>query len=227
VTLETLRPGLVPYADALRLQRRLADRVRDDADCEGFLVLLEHPPVITLGRHADRAHVLVPADRLRAAGVDVAETDRGGDATLHAPGQVVLYPILPVARRRLGPRRLVGLLEGAMIETCAAWGVRAGRLPPHPGVWAPAGTSGAAPRKLGAVGLRVASGVSTHGIALNVANDVSLFDLIVPCGLRGFGVTSLSAEAGRPVSPEAAGERLVEAVLRGLDPAPAGRAGAA
>jgi len=216
--LEVRRLGLVPYRKALELQEQAARALRERPQAPEVLFVLQHPPVITLGRHADRADVLLDDAALSRRGLDLVPTDRGGKVTVHAPGQVVVYPILHLIRRRLGPARLVEILEAAMIDACRTFGVAASRLPPHPGVWV-AGSRDRPARKIGAIGLRISSGISTHGIALNGNNDLSLYDLIVPCGLSSFGTTSLRAELGRDVDSSAVEDALVWAVRNELETA--------
>lgn len=190
MNLEVRRLGLVDFDEAWELQRRLAGEV---APGRGFLLLLEHPPVFTLGRNADPANVLDPG------GIPVRRIDRGGDVTYHGPGQLVGYPILDV--RRLGVRRFVRAIEDSLVETLAALGVRAWRREDGVGVWAAGG-------KIAAIGLRVRRGVSTHGFALNVSMDLSPFGRINPCGRPGCPVTSVERELGRPVTVSEAASRF-------------------
>lgn len=206
------RLGLAPYARTSDLQASAAEHLRRDPKARETVFVLQHPPVITLGRHADRSHVRLDDGALAAVGLHVVQTDRGGDATVHSPGQIVVYPILHLGRRRLGPARLVELLEEAMIDTCRSFGVPTSRNPPHAGVWVERPRVPCGPAKIGAVGLRVSGGVSTHGIALNVDNDLSLFDAIVPCGIPGAAVTSLRVETGREVDVQAVEDALVWAL---------------
>lgn len=228
--LQVRRLGLVPYRKALELQEQAARALRERPQAPEVLFVLQHPPVITLGRHAGREDVVLDDATLARRGIELVRTERGGKATVHAPGQVVVYPILHLSRRRLGPARLVEILEAAMIDTCRTFGVAASRLPPHPGVWV-AAREGRPARKIGAIGLRISSGISTHGIALNGNNDLSLYDAIVPCGLTGFGTTSLRAELGHDVDPDALEEALAWAVRSELEageeahPPPASRSG--
>jgi lipoyl(octanoyl) transferase len=159
------------------------------------LFLLEHPPVLTLGRGADRSNIVASAGWLERQGFEVHETDRGGDVTYHGPGQVVAYPVLDLSERP-DVRRFVSDLEEAMIRTCADWGVEAGRHPEHRGAWVGS-------RKIGAVGVHLSRWISTHGLAFNAEPDLGHFSSIVPCGIAepALGVTSLAAElerAGRP-----------------------------
>lgn len=190
--------GRVPYRDAWDLQRRLAaaraeDRIGDQ------LLLLEHPAVLTLGRHADPGHVLAPPSLLEARGVEVIRVERGGEVTYHGPGQLVAYPIIRLADRDLLLRAYVRALEGALADTCAAFGVEAGHRDGHPGCWVD--PDGPLPRKIGALGIRVERGVAYHGIALNVDVDLRDFDLIDPCGMPGLTSTSIVARLGRPDEP--------------------------
>jgi lipoyl(octanoyl) transferase len=185
--------GRMAYREALELQHRLASE-RSDGRIPDQLLLVEHPPVLTLGRSSDPAHILADATTLAERGIEVVRIERGGEVTYHGPGQLVAYPILALTDRGLLIRPFVRALEAAMIATCAAYGVPAGRREGHPGCWCGAG--GPEPRKIGALGLRVERGVSYHGIALNVTTDVADFDLIDPCGIPGLVSTSIAIERG-------------------------------
>ena len=194
------RLGRVPYARGLEIQaslvaERQAGRVAD------HLLLLEHDPVFTLGRNARHENVLFPAEALRARGFDVFETGRGGDVTYHGPGQVVGYPILDLSPDRRDVHRYVRDLEEVMVRTCADYGVEAGRIAGLTGTWV-------GRDKVGAIGVRIARWVTSHGFAFNVATDLSAFDLIVPCGIRGRGVTSLERLLGRGVPLDEVMDRL-------------------
>ena len=194
--------GRFDYHEALALQKRLvADRA--DGRMGDQLLLLEHPAVLTLGRISDAAHVRADPATLAARGIEVVRVERGGEVTYHGPGQLVAYPIIDLASRGLMVRPLVRALEAALIATCAAHGVAAGRRDGHPGCWCDA--TGAAPRKIGALGLRVERGVSYHGIALNVTTALADFDLIDPCGMPGVVSTSIAHERGdRDAAPTTA-----------------------
>jgi lipoyl(octanoyl) transferase len=183
--------GRVDYADAHDLQKRLVAE-RADGAIPDQLLLLEHAPVLTLGRHSDPAHILASPDVLATRGIGVHRVERGGEVTYHGPGQLVAYPIVALAERGLLLRPLVRALESALIATCASFGVVADRREGHPGCWC--GPDGPAPRKIGALGLRVERGVSYHGIALNVSVDLADFELIDPCGMPGVVSTSIDAE---------------------------------
>jgi lipoate-protein ligase B len=181
--------GLCAYEEA-RVRQEAAWTARRDGGSDVCLAL-EHPPTITLGRRGDDTDVLASEDVLRLRGFEVHATERGGRATYHGPGQLVLYPIVHLAARGLGVERFVWLLEGLMLELAAVVGVSAHRDPRGRGIWTARG-------KLGAVGIRVREGISMHGLALNVSLDLSGYDLIAPCGVRDLAVTSLRAE-GVPV----------------------------
>ena len=184
--------GRRDYASALALQEKLhAARVR--GEIPDTLLLLEHEPVITLGRAAKREHVLATPERLRALGIEQHEIGRGGDVTYHGPGQLVGYPILDLRPERCDVRRYVRNLERVMIETAAKFGVAAQRIEGLTGTFCQ-------DRKVGAIGVRISRWVTMHGFALNVNTDLDAFSLIVPCGLRETGVTSLSREAGRALT---------------------------
>jgi lipoyl(octanoyl) transferase len=185
--------GRTPYAEGYELQKHLVD-ARAAGLIGDQLLLLEHPPVLTLGRNSDPAHVLASEAELASRAIDVIRIERGGEVTYHGPGQLVAYPIVKLRDRGLLLRPFVRALEAAMIETCAAHGVAAARRDGHPGCWCD--PDGASPRKIGALGLRVERGVSYHGIALNVTVDVDEFALIDPCGMPGVVSTSIARERG-------------------------------
>jgi lipoate-protein ligase B len=157
------------------------------------LVLVEHEPVITLGKHGDQAHLLLREDALAARGVDLHRVERGGDITYHGPGQLVGYPIINMRERGISVRDLMRGLEEALIRTVAEWGISAGRIEGLTGVWHAQG-------KLAALGVAVQGGVSFHGFALNLDPDLTHFQLIVPCGIVGKPVTSMAQVAGAPIS---------------------------
>jgi lipoyl(octanoyl) transferase len=184
----------MPYTAALDLQATLvADR--QAGRIPDTLLLLEHDPVLTLGRNARKENVLLPEDALRSRGFALFETGRGGDVTYHGPGQIVGYPILELPPGRRDVHRYVRDLEEVMIRACADQGVIATRVQGLTGAWV-------GDEKIGAIGVRLARWVTSHGFALNVSLDLAPFDLIVPCGIRGRGVTSLARLLGRPVATE-------------------------
>ncbi len=195
--------GRMGYGEALRIQRDLVAR-RIAREIPDTLLLLEHEPVVTLGKVARAEHVLVDKERLAKLGVEVHETDRGGDVTFHGPGQIVGYPIVDLNDLRRDVKWYVEQLEEVMIRTCARHGVEAARRPGMTGAWVGA-------EKIGAIGVRVEKWVTSHGFAFNVATDLGYFGLIVPCGLRGEGVTSLSARLGRAVDLERVTRDVAEA----------------
>ena len=191
--------GRVTYPAGLELQARLVG-LRKAGAISDVLVLLEHPPVLTLGRNAGRDNVLLSDDELRARDVELVETNRGGDVTYHGPGQLVGYPIfdlrgpLRAAGKRLGPVDFVRQMEEALIRTMADYGVAAMRVPGRTGVWTqPSGA--VAEKKLAAIGIHVSAGVTSHGFALNVTTDLEDFGWIVPCGIDDRAVTSLEMES--------------------------------
>jgi lipoyl(octanoyl) transferase len=192
-TFEIRRLGVVPYADALEIQRALvedrrANRVGD------LLLFVEHPHVLTLGVRGDggRSHILAPPEMLHARGIEIYETGRGGDITYHGPGQLVGYPIVDLKPDRCDVHRYVRDLEDVLIRTAADYGISARRIDGLTGVWV-------GDEKLAAIGVRISRWVTSHGFALNVATDLENFDLIVPCGIAGRGVTSLSRLLSRSI----------------------------
>jgi lipoyl(octanoyl) transferase len=200
--IEVRRLGTVRYAEALALQQRLVEE-RKAGRIPDQLLLLEHPPVITLGVRSrdDRSHVLATPEALARDGVDLVETGRGGDVTFHGPGQLVGYPILDLRPDRLDVHRYVRDLEEVMIRAAGAFGVHAVRQPGFTGAWVETAAPAGPPRseKLAAIGVRIARWVTSHGFAFNVSIDLEQFDLIVPCGITDKGVTSLKALLGRSV----------------------------
>jgi lipoyl(octanoyl) transferase len=205
-TIEVRRlPDLVPYAEAWELQRELV-RLRKVDGIPDTLVLLEHPPVYTVGRAArDASNLGAGEEYLRALGAEVFWSDRGGDATFHGPGQIVGYPIL-----RLRDRDTHGYLrrlEEILIRTLAHYGLEGWHHPEYTGVWV-------GEKKVAAIGVKFSSGwITSHGFALNVSTDLSWFDRITPCGIRKYGVTSLERELGHKV-PMAEVERKIIARFR-------------
>jgi lipoyl(octanoyl) transferase len=191
------------YEPVHQLQQALHDARKQHAVGD-VLLLLEHEAVITLGRGAKEENVLATADALRARGIDLCATGRGGDVTYHGPGQLVGYPILSLAPDRCDVRRYVRDLLEVMIQLAASQGVSAGTIERHIGVWVdrasmktwPGEELARDPAKLGAVGVRISQWVTMHGFAFNAQTDIDAFSLIVPCGIREFGVTSLRALVG-------------------------------
>jgi lipoyl(octanoyl) transferase len=191
--------GRIGYREAWQLQKQLVEQ-RASGAIGDRLLLLEHDPVLTLGRQADERHVLAAPRELARRGIEVIRVERGGEVTYHGPGQLVGYPILRLGDRNLLVRPLVAALEAAMIQTCARLGVDAIRRDGHPGCWIDAGPNRPF-RKIGALGLRIERGVSYHGIALNIDADLRDFELIDPCGEPGLVSTSIAEELGRSAEP--------------------------
>jgi lipoyl(octanoyl) transferase len=196
-TITVYRLGRVEYGDGLTLMQRFAEARRQELIGDSLL-LLEHPPVLTLGRGAKRENILASDERLTAAGVELFETNRGGDVTYHGPGQVVGYPIFLLPKARQDVRRYVRDVERCIIETLAEYGLQAGSIPKWPGVWL--GEEGASDaRKIAAIGVHISRWLTTHGFALNVNTHLPHFELIVPCGIREASVTSMQRELRHPV----------------------------
>jgi len=182
--------GRVDYRAGLALQERLVEARRQDL-IDDTLVLLEHPAVITLGRNSDRAHVLHDAEVLASRGVELHEIGRGGDVTYHGPGQLVGYPVIRLAGAEKDAHAYLRNLEQGLIGIAAHYGIEAGRIDGLTGIWV--GND-----KLAAIGVRLSTGwITSHGFALNVSTDLDGFSAIVPCGIRGRGVTSLARLLGR------------------------------
>jgi len=198
--------GTLAYAEAHELQRRLQE-ARARGLVPDTLLLLEHPPVITLGRGAKEENLRFPRESLRARGIEVHETGRGGDVTYHGPGQLVGYPILDLSPDRQDVRRYVKDLEECMIRLVASFGLVAERIEGMNGTWLRSSELG--DRKIGAIGVRISRWVTMHGFAINATTNLGHFELIVPCGIRNKGVTSLALELGRAVSIEELIERLL------------------
>jgi lipoyl(octanoyl) transferase len=191
--IEVHRLGVVPYGDALELQKNLVE-LRKANEIPDQLLLLEHPPVITLGvkTRNDRTHVVATPETLEDEGVEVFESGRGGDVTYHGPGQLVGYPIMDLRPDRCDVHRYVRDLEEMLIRVAAGFGVAAERSPGLTGVWV-------GNEKLAAIGVRIARWVTSHGFALNVSTNLAHFNLIVPCGITDKGVTSLERLTNRRV----------------------------
>jgi lipoyl(octanoyl) transferase len=200
--LQVRRLGVVPYGEALSMQRafveeRRAGRVPD------LLLLLQHPPVITLGVKGDggRSHIVATPERLAELGVEVHDAGRGGDVTYHGPGQIVGYPIVDLKPDRCDVHRYVRDVEEVMVRVCADYGIVAGRIGGLTGTWVGA-------EKIGAIGIRIARWITSHGFALNVSTDLEYFNLIVPCGIADRGVTSLARLTSREIDPAEVEERI-------------------
>src|ERR1700691_1288605 len=200
-----LPPGTVDYATGLRLQQRLVE-LRKGGRIGDVVLLLEHTPVITLGRNAKAANVIASREQLAARGVDVFECDRGGDVTFHGPGQLVGYPIFDLRgmastdgkRKTLGAIEYVRRLEEVLIRTCADFKIPTKRVCGLTGVW----TSEGEEAKIAALGVHISRAITSHGIALNVNTNLDYFNLIVPCGISAKPVTSMAKELGRELGLE-------------------------
>lgn len=180
--------GRMAYREALVWQQTKAGEVRAEKSADA-LALLEHPPVYTMGARGGDDHMLLSGEALQARGADLVMTDRGGDMTFHGPGQLVLYAVLNLRRRCLRPVDHIRCLERTVLDTLADFGLRGRTVKGRPGVWIDS-------RKVAAIGVSVRGGVTMHGAAINVTNDLTWFNAIVPCGLHGLGVTSVAREMG-------------------------------
>lgn len=197
--------NLIDYREALELQKRIvSDRIRGALEHD-LILILEHPPVFTLGKRGGRENLIVSEEFLKSRGIYIIETERGGNITYHGPGQLVLYPIINIEQRRTGVSDFVCALEEVMIRTAADFGVTALRDERNHGVWVRDGQSGTTDKgksftapgssaKLGSIGLSVRRGISFHGLALNVNPDLTPFNWINPCGMAGLLMTSLENE---------------------------------
>lgn len=212
------------YDDVHALQLRLCED-RRRGEIGDTVLLLEHEPVVTLGRGAKAGNVLAPPELLRSRGIDLIETGRGGDVTLHAPGQLVAYPIVDLAPDRCDVRRYVGDLTDTMADVVAEHGLSAGRLARFVGLWVDRASPTAWPgeeaaidaSKIGAVGVRISRWITLHGFALNLRTDLELYRFIVPCGISDHGVTSIAALTGSAPPVEEVAERAAEHLARRLD----------
>ncbi|AFL86503.1 lipoate-protein ligase B [Terriglobus roseus DSM 18391] len=214
-----LQLGRVPYTEGLRIQAELI-AARKAGTIGDTLVLLEHPPVLTLGRNARRDNILASDEFLASKGVEIHEVNRGGDVTYHGPGQLVGYPIvdlrgdLPGKKGpHLGPVDFVRLMEEAIIRACRNFGVQAQRICGRTGVWTLAGGS-VLEKKVAAIGVHVSQGVTSHGFALNVTTDLRDFDWIVPCGITDRAATSLELEVDDPPALAPTMENASNAISR-------------
>ena len=201
--LEVRRLGRIPYGEALKYQEELV-RLRRKGEVPDQLLLLEHPPVVTMGTSSQESHLLLSEVERARKGIELFEVGRGGDVTYHGPGQLVGYPILSLAPDRKDLHRYLRDLEEVLITTLASFGIRAKREDGYTGVWAEEG-------KLAAIGVRVSSGwITSHGFALNIDPDLDHFSAIVPCGIHDRSVASMVEVLGRPVEPEEVVPFLIE-----------------
>ena len=205
---EVVDAGLIPYREALEWQRRLAHERIDGRLDHDVLLLVEHPPVVTLGRSAHDAHLVDRSD------IEVVEVERGGDVTYHGPGQLVGYPIVALTQYRRDLHWYLRTLEAALIEALATLGLRGERKASYTGVW-----TGGGARKIASIGVHVKQWVTWHGFALNVTTDLSQFERMVPCGIAGVEMTSVAREAGRGMGDDRLWEQSAEVVMRGFESA--------
>lgn len=196
--------GLTDYSVALGAQRQLAADRSSGELVDDLLLLLEHPRVITLGRGASPANVAASAELLQGQGVEVHETERGGDVTYHGPGQLVGYPIIDLSRHKKDLHWYLRQLEETLIRALAAYGILGVRVPGYTGVWVEG-------RKIASIGVHVTRWVTYHGFALNVSTNLTDFDLIVPCGIDAVEMTSIQKETGNLHSLAEVGEQVARA----------------
>jgi len=194
--------GLQHYRETLQLQHRLVE-ARQKALVPDILIVVEHHPIITLGKRAGRQSLRVAPEAISQRGIEVIAVERGGDATFHAPGQLVVYPLFLLPGGGRGVKAFVRALEEVMIQVLGAWGIPGSRNDSHPGVWV-------GDAKIGSVGIAVRHSVSFHGFALNINNDLSGFEVIYPCGMRDARITSAERYLGTTLPMEAVREVAVE-----------------
>lgn len=216
--------GRRDYSSSYALMQELFE-ARMAGSIPDTLLLLEHEPVITLGSGAKPEHLLIPSDRAEQLGLTIQKTGRGGDVTMHLPGQLVAYPIVDLSPNRRDVRKYVQMLTSVMQEIVGAHGIDAGTFPGKIGLWIDLASSAKwkgeteaeAPAKIGAIGVRISRWVTQHGFALNLTCDLSWFRFIVPCGIREFGVTSLSELTGVNLSTRDAADRAAAILARHLE----------
>ncbi|NDV22699.1 lipoyl(octanoyl) transferase LipB [Desulfovibrio sp. JC022] len=192
--MEFIDLGLISHKEAEQVQLERLKQVMEGNACEA-LYLLEHPPVVTLGRQGGLENLLISEEALNAMGAEVIQTTRGGNITCHYPGQMVVYPVMRIEKRRGGIKKFFHDMEETAIRTAARFGVEAARSEGRPGVWV-------GPGKLCSIGIGVKKWITYHGLSFNVSSDMKLFDAITLCGLHGAHPTSLSREAGKEISTE-------------------------
>ena len=214
-----VRLGAMPYAEALDLQRAAARARIAGAIGQDLLLLVEHEPVVTMGRTAKQQNLTASAELLAARGVRLFEVERGGDVTYHGPGQLVGYPIVDLKRHKQDLHWYLRQVEEALIGAIGEHGIAGERSAGYTGVWTRglAGGSGHPPRKVASIGVHARDWVTWHGFALNVTTELSYFDLIVPCGIAGVDMTSMSRELGAPVAMRDAEDAAAGAFGRVFD----------
>lgn len=214
--MKILNLGLMAYADALQKMEQLHTKVSQTPGHTGYLIVVEHPPTVTMGYRENTHDLLLTPDGLQSKNIDYFKIDRGGSVTVHEPGQCVVYPIFNLFEFKLTVRSYVTALEEAMILTCKQFQVNAHRDCENPGIWV-------GNNKIGAVGIRILRKVTKHGIAFNINNDLKTFSFVVPCGLRFKGVTTLSKEVlkinpqSNPLNFKAVSDHLVQNLLHQLN----------
>ena len=209
MAIQTKNLGKLSYDESLLLQEQYHERIRADKS-DGIILTVEHLPVITLGKHSNPEFVLKTEDFLKSVGVDVSKTDRGGEATAHELGQLTVYPIIPIEKFGLSPKKYVDIVMYAVQAVLKDLGIQTRLDCEHPGVWV--GTN-----KICAVGARIKKRVSMHGIALNIDNDLKTFSYIIPCGISSRGVTSVSKELGRTISVEELRPLVVGEIIKRIE----------
>lgn len=184
--------GFMEYLQCFDLQKSLSE-LRSKNKIRDTLILVEHQPVLTLGSNFHESNLLHSIEVYKKNGIDVIKTDRGGDVTFHGPKQLVIYPIFDIRNYERDVHKWLRALEQTIIKCLSLYGLEGYRFPPHTGVWVHE-------KKIAAIGIKISKWINTHGIALNCNNDLSPFALIIPCGIQGYGVTSLSNETGREIT---------------------------
>ena len=212
-SIEVQNWGLLNYAQSLHQMDIEHKNICSSQIVSEKLILVQHPPVVTMGNRFNPQDMLVNAEHLSHLGIDFCHTDRGGSVTVHEPGQLVVYPLLRIDGRKRTVRNFICALEECMIQTCAHFGVVAKRDSINPGVWVNE-------RKIGAVGIRISQRVSKHGIALNITNTLSTFQNIIPCGIASRGVVNLKQLLSTPISDDIliqqAQEILIQKLIKSL-----------
>ncbi len=188
--MEIIQLGLTPYATALKKMEELHSEVVHTPNHPGFLIVIQHPPTVTMGYRENPGDLLLTPEGLRAKNIDYFKIDRGGSVTVHEPGQCIIYPIFNIYEYKLSVRSYVNALEDAMIQTCQHFNITATRDCANPGIWV-------GNNKIGAVGIRILKKVTKHGIAFNINNNLQTFSFVIPCGLQAKGVTSVQKELGK------------------------------
>ena len=208
-SLQIMDLGLIDYTKAFELQQKIvSDRINGDIEHD-IILILEHPAVFTLGKRGGRENIVVSEDFLKSKNIAIIQTERGGNITYHGPGQLVLYPVVNIEKRKIGVSDFVYALEEVMIKTAADFGVKAVRDPKNHGVWVKNDQNGRR-AKLGSIGLSVKRGISFHGLAFNVNLDLAPFSWINPCGMAGILMTSLENEIKQHIEIKSVKRKLLQ-----------------